>query len=107
MEGSAKRRMLFVGGLDAAHAFKGLSLLLDTLVLVQEYDLHLVVVGDGNLKKTYRAQVHDKGLESRITFAGNVSQEDLPRYYRLAIHHLSAQASARHQNRPLHPSSPA
>ncbi|KKW30987.1 MAG: Glycosyltransferase (Modular protein) [Candidatus Uhrbacteria bacterium GW2011_GWA2_52_8d] len=80
--------LLFVGGLDPAHAFKGLSLLLDTLVLVQEYDWHLVVVGDGNLKKTYRAQVHDKGLESRITFAGNVSQEDLPRYYRLADMHL-------------------
>ena len=80
--------LLFVGGLDPAHAFKGLSLLLDTLVLVQEYDWHLVVVGDGNFKKTYRAQVHDKGLESRITFAGNVSQEDLPRYYRLADMHL-------------------
>jgi len=80
--------LLFVGGLDTAHAFKGLSLLLDTLVLVQQYDWHLVVVGDGNLKETYCAQAQDKGLESRVTFAGNVSQEDLPRYYRLADMHL-------------------
>ncbi|MBI4257287.1 glycosyltransferase family 4 protein [Candidatus Uhrbacteria bacterium] len=80
--------LLFVGGLDAAHAFKGLSLLFDTLVLVQQYSWHLVVVGDGNLKETYRAQTQEKGLESRVTFAGNVSQEDLPRYYRLADIHL-------------------
>ncbi len=80
--------VLFVGGLDAAHAFKGLSLLFDALVLVQPYRWHLVVVGDGNLKETYRLQAHDNGLESRVTFAGSVSHDDLPRYYRLADMHL-------------------
>lgn len=80
--------LLFVGGLDAAHTFKGLSQLLEALEELVGYDWQFVVVGDGNLKETYQAQAKDKGLESRVTFAGSVSHEDLPRYYRLADFHL-------------------
>ncbi|MCR4314011.1 MAG: glycosyltransferase family 4 protein [Candidatus Uhrbacteria bacterium] len=80
--------LLFVGGLDAAHAFKGLSQLFEALGGLFTYEWHLVVVGDGYLKETYRAQASDQGLESRMTFAGNVSHDDLPRYYRLADFHL-------------------
>lgn len=80
--------LLFVGGLDAAHAFKGLPVLLETLALVRPYDWHLLVVGEGDLKETYQAQVKDRALESRVTFVGSVSHDDLPRYYRLADFHL-------------------
>lgn len=80
--------LLFVGGLDTAHAFKGLPLVLETLVLVQQYRWHLMVVGDGNLKEIYQALAKEKGLESRVTFVGSISYEDLPRYYRLADFHL-------------------
>jgi len=80
--------LLFVGGLDAAHAFKGLPQLLDALADLVEYDWQLVVVGDGALKETYRAQAIEKGLGSRVTFTGLVCHEDLPRYYRLAAVHL-------------------
>lgn len=80
--------LLFVGGLDVAHAFKGLPQLMEALEGIVEDDWQLVVVGDGNLKETYRAQAKDKGLESRVIFTGSVSHEDLPRYYRLADFHL-------------------
>lgn len=80
--------LLFVGGLDVAHAFKGLPQIFHALEGLLAYDWQLVIVGDGNLKETYRAQAHGTGLESQVTFAGNVSQEDLPRYYRLADIHL-------------------
>lgn len=80
--------LLFVGGLDAAHAFKGLSILFDALVLVQQYEWQLVVVGEGNLKETYRAQTAAKGIDARVTFAGSVSHDDLPHYYRLADVHV-------------------
>lgn len=80
--------LLFVGGLDAAHAFKGLPRLFEALKGLLAYDWHLVIVGDGNLKETYRAQTNEQELSSRITFAGNVSHDDLPRYYRLADFHL-------------------
>ncbi|MBI4435264.1 glycosyltransferase family 4 protein [Candidatus Uhrbacteria bacterium] len=80
--------LLFVGGLDAAHAFKGLPPLFDALEGLLAYDWQVVIVGDGALKETYRVQAAQKGLDSRVTFAGNVSHEDLPRYYRLADFHL-------------------
>ncbi len=80
--------LLFVGGLDAAHAFKGLPQLLEALEDLVEYDWQLVVVGDGGLKETYRALAKNKGIESRVTFTGSVTHEDLPRYYRLASFHL-------------------
>lgn len=79
---------LFVGGLDTAHAFKGLSPLFEAFAGLLRYDWHLVVVGDGNLKETYRAQAQNRGLGSRVTFVGSVSSTDLPRYYRLANFHL-------------------
>ncbi|MFA4845275.1 MAG: glycosyltransferase family 4 protein, partial [Patescibacteria group bacterium] len=42
--------LLFVGGLDEAHVFKGLTVLFEALALIVEREWHLVVVGDGALK---------------------------------------------------------
>jgi glycosyltransferase involved in cell wall biosynthesis len=83
-----KKILLFVGGMDDAHAFKGLPTLFESLKQIQSSGWHAVLVGDGNLKETYRAQTQLLGIDSRVTFAGNVSSEDLPRYYRLADVHL-------------------
>jgi glycosyltransferase involved in cell wall biosynthesis len=80
--------LVFVGGLDSAHAFKGLPELFQALEAIKDYDWHLVIVGEGELKETYRANAEAKGLINKITFAGSVSDEDLPRYYRLACMHL-------------------
>ncbi len=80
--------LLFVGGLDAAHEFKGLSVLFESLSHLLNQEWHLVIVGDGALKETYREQARERGLGDRVTFAGAVSQDDLPRYYRLATVHL-------------------
>jgi hypothetical protein len=80
--------LLFVGGLDAAHAFKGVQEMIEALEQIKQHDWHLVIVGDGNLKETYRANAEANGLADRITFAGSVSNEDLPRYYRMADMHL-------------------
>ncbi|OGL70837.1 hypothetical protein A3C09_00600 [Candidatus Uhrbacteria bacterium RIFCSPHIGHO2_02_FULL_47_44] len=75
--------LLFVGGLDRAHHFKGLPVLLESLKdLAQPF--HLVVVGSGELKETYEALARTHHLSERVTFAGGVSDEDLPRYYALA-----------------------
>ncbi|MBI5794310.1 glycosyltransferase family 4 protein [Candidatus Uhrbacteria bacterium] len=80
--------LLFVGGLDAAHVFKGLPVLLDALASLAGRDWHLVVVGDGALKETYREKARVAGLGDRVTFALNASVEDLPRSYRMADIHL-------------------
>jgi rhamnosyl/mannosyltransferase len=41
----------------------------------------LILVGDGPLGGELRRQVAARGLESRVVFAGSVSNEDLPAYY--------------------------
>ena len=80
--------LLFVGGLDEAHVFKGLTVLFEALALIVEREWHLVVVGDGALKETYRENARAAGIHDRVTFVGSASVEDLPRYYRLADMHL-------------------
>ncbi|NQV89545.1 MAG: glycosyltransferase family 4 protein [Parcubacteria group bacterium] len=80
--------LLFVGGLDAAHHFKGLTVLFEALEKLVAQSWHLVVVGEGPLRETYKANADAADLSQRVTFAGNVSDEDLPRYYRLADMHL-------------------
>lgn len=76
--------LLFVGGLDMAHNFKGLPVIFESLSSIANLNWHLVVVGDGGLKDTYKADATSRGIASRITFAGNVSDQDLPRYYRMS-----------------------
>lgn len=80
--------LLFVGGLDAAHAFKGVPEMLQALEKIKQLDWHLVVVGEGNLKESFIATAQQKGLAQKVSFVGSVSNEDLPRYYRLADMHL-------------------
>ena len=80
--------LLFVGGLDSAHAFKGVPELLSALGKLISYRWHLILVGVGNLKQTYQDLAQRQGLSERVLFAGNVSDDDLPAYYRLANIHV-------------------
>ncbi len=79
--------IIFVGGLDDAHYFKGLPILLTAL---QHVDAHLIVIGEGNRRLTYQAQATSLGLAARVHFAGAVSTADLPRAYRAADLHVLA-----------------
>jgi glycosyltransferase involved in cell wall biosynthesis len=80
--------LLFVGGLDSAHAFKGVLELLQALSMILDMNWHLLIVGDGNLRETYQAQAQDLGIASRVTFAHSVTDEELPRHFRAADFHL-------------------
>lgn len=73
--------MLFVGGLDTPHYFKGVSVLLESLAKIDDPTLKLVVVGDGDLKQKYMQQAETLGLGKRVIFAGRVSDEMLPAHY--------------------------
>lgn len=81
---NSKTRLLFVGGLDSAHYFKGLHVLLNALALMDTRDFELLIVGDGNLRKMYEETVERLNLKSVVTFLGAVSDEDLPKVYREA-----------------------
>jgi glycosyltransferase involved in cell wall biosynthesis len=86
---------LFVGGLDAAHAFKGLPVLLRALALPASAPWHLVVVGDGDRRASFEATAAELGLRSRTHFAGDVPEDALPSFYRAAdVHVLPSTAKA-------------
>lgn len=76
--------VLFVGGLDRAHYFKGVSVLLNSLSHLTDLPIQLLIVGDGDLRPSYEWEAHQLGIAERVTFCGRVSEEDLPLYYALA-----------------------
>jgi len=75
------RIVLFVGALDRAHYFKGVSILLQALACLPDKGIRLLVVGDGDLRQTYQQQAAGLGLAGRVTFCGRVPDEELPAYY--------------------------
>ena len=79
---------VFVGGLDSAHHFKGLPVLIEALDQIADLSWQLLVVGDGNLRPSFEATVRARGLSDRVLFLGNVADRDLPRVYRCADIHV-------------------
>lgn len=80
------RVLLFVGGLDKHHYFKGVKLILQSLKDLSEkyHNLKLLIVGDGNLRQDYEKQSKDLGINNSVIFAGWIDNKDLPLYNRLA-----------------------
>ncbi|MEZ5966291.1 MAG: glycosyltransferase [Planctomycetota bacterium] len=75
--------VVFVGGLDRAHAFKGLDVLLQACAALRA-DVRVVVAGDGDQRPGYEDRARALGLADRARFLGSVSDEDLPDVYRAA-----------------------
>jgi glycosyltransferase involved in cell wall biosynthesis len=73
--------VLFVGALDLAHHFKGLSVLLDAFKVSARDDTHLIVVGDGEMLESYRSRSVALGLGGATSFVGRIPHSDLPAYY--------------------------
>jgi glycosyltransferase involved in cell wall biosynthesis len=80
--------ILFVGSLDAAHRFKGIDVLFTALTRLLHLSWHLVVVGDGADRPKLERVAAERGLTSRTVFVGDVTDDLLPRYYRLADVHV-------------------
>jgi glycosyltransferase involved in cell wall biosynthesis len=76
--------VLFVGGLDRAHYFKGVPSLVAAMAAPEMRGARLVVVGSGALRARYEALAARLGIAGRTVFAGGASEEELPSYYRLA-----------------------
>ncbi|MBU2613223.1 glycosyltransferase family 4 protein [Patescibacteria group bacterium] len=74
--------ILFVGGMDTPHAFKGVDVLLRAAVRMPE--AHLLLVGDGVLRKGYEKLAARIGITSRCHFAGSVQDDGLVAAYRSA-----------------------
>ena len=78
-----KRVILFVGALDRAHYFKGLSILLEALTKTPK-NIILLVVGEGDLKKDYEDLAQELKISERTVFVGSIGLENLVRFYNLA-----------------------
>src|SRR3989344_4162178 len=78
---SAGRLVGFVGGMDAAHAFKDIPVLLKAMTYLPQ-DVHALLVGDGPQRRLFEARAKELGIADRVHFAGRVPQEKLPDAYR-------------------------
>lgn len=75
------RVILFVGALDRAHHFKGVGYLLRVFSRIEQRDVLLMLIGDGDLRQLLIAQADDLGVSGRTLFMGAVPNEQLPLYY--------------------------
>lgn len=96
--------IIFVGGLDRQHYFKGVPMLLEAFKnlpinyfpnileggvkrgVLQELrgEAKLLIIGDGDLRLEFEKQAMQLGVKDRVIFAGWVKNEELPKYYALA-----------------------
>ena len=76
--------ILFVGGLDKPHNFKGLAILLKSIKEINNENIRLIIVGEGELKQDYQNMAEGLGIAQKVIFAGGVVDAELPDYYRLA-----------------------
>jgi glycosyltransferase involved in cell wall biosynthesis len=73
---AAAATLLFTGRL---RYYKGLDTLFQALSRLP--DVQLLIVGDGPMREDWERMVDDLHLAQRVTFAGEVPDEDLPGYY--------------------------
>lgn len=76
--------LLFVGGLDRAHYFKGIDILLGALAEIKFDNWRLKIVGGGDLKSDYEKKARDLGLADKVEFTGRLEENDLIRSYQNA-----------------------
>lgn len=74
-----KLELIFVGGLDTAHYFKGVEILIKALAIINHKNWHLKIVGDGDRRPVYESLAVELGVASRIDFAGKLSDDDMIR----------------------------
>ena len=82
-ESKNQATVLFVGGLDKAHDFKGLTVLMKACALLDENfkNWRLQIVGDGNMRAEYEKIAENLGIVRKVEFLGRVSDAGLPLIY--------------------------
>ena len=80
---SESKIVLFVGALTRWHKYKGLDVLMKSIALLKSQfsQLKLLVVGGGELAAEYADLACQLGICDHVIFAGNVPDDELPKYY--------------------------
>lgn len=76
-----RKNILFVGGLDKAHYFKGVDILLKALPMLHVTCYMLHIVGDGDLRPRYEKLARELGIGDKVNFIGMAADDDLPKHY--------------------------
>jgi glycosyltransferase involved in cell wall biosynthesis len=76
--------ILFVGGLDKAHYFKGVDILIKAFADLNIKNAILVIAGEGDLKEEYQKEVVRLNISEKVFFPGKLSKEDLIKKYQKA-----------------------
>ncbi len=79
--------IVFVGGMDAAHYFKGVDVLLRACAQL-DVPWRLTLVGDGERRAEFAALAQTLGIAPRVRFAGSLPFAQLPDAYRAADIHV-------------------
>ena len=75
-------RILFVGGLDRAHYFKGVDVLLKAAAALKTKNWILTIAGDGDLRGEYEKLARDLGVSGPVKFYGRPTDDELKDLYR-------------------------
>ncbi len=76
--------VMFVGGLGAAHYFKGINFLIKAISLIEDKKIKALIVGGGGLLQHYKKIALKFGVPERVKFTDYVPKELLIKYYNLA-----------------------
>lgn len=79
-----KKVVLFVGGLDKPHYFKGVEYLIKGFAKVKNDNARLMIVGNGDLKEHFVKIAENEYIKDKTIFVGGVSDTDLPAFYALS-----------------------
>ena len=69
--------ILFVGGLDKAHYFKGVDILLKAVQKLQITNYKLQIVGDGDEREKYEKLAEELGIADKVQFLGKIDDKKL------------------------------
>ncbi|MFP4514639.1 MAG: glycosyltransferase family 4 protein [Parcubacteria group bacterium] len=82
IEDSNNIQLLFVGGLDKAHYFKGVENLIKACSKLEQKNWTLNIVGSGDLLDKYKKLVFNLNLDKNIKFLNNVNDKELKEIYK-------------------------
>ncbi|MEI7452058.1 MAG: glycosyltransferase family 4 protein [Candidatus Falkowbacteria bacterium] len=81
---NAPKNILFVGGLDQAHYFKGVDVLLRAVAEIKNINWQLNIVGTGNLQTNYENLAKELNIATQVNFAGKLGGAELISAYQTA-----------------------
>jgi len=79
-----EKTILFVGGLDKAHYFKGINILLQAVALIKNAEFKLKIIGSGDLMDDFKKMAQDLKIADKTIFLGKVNKEELIENYQKA-----------------------